>query len=76
MVHKQDNINLSHWFIHLIAHQCLSTLVKDLDFLSRTLWGLGNDRADSMAGRADINNERTLDPPAVIAHNKENFAAQ
>ena len=37
---------------------------------------LGNERADRLAGTAEINNECTLDPPAVIAHVKEHLAAQ
>ena len=37
---------------------------------------LGNERADSLAGTAEINNEFTLDPPAVIAHVKEHLATR
>ena len=36
---------------------------------------LGNERADSLAGTAEINNELTLDPPAVMAHVREHLAA-
>ena len=34
-----------------------------------------NERADSLAGTADINDELTLDLPVVMAHVKEHIAA-